>query len=234
VRLRLPAVTEWLWLLAALLVAGWLFISWKQSCTCRLYTAVSREDLPSLCRIWSARQALAELERHISQVQGVFTEDWAAAADARSLGPARPADAPNSAAPTVARRRTWVSDVFLASLLADAALTAYLIRSPIPLLANVSVALTLVQIAAAIGIFVQRHRGILRTGMQRLAIATLLFIGVTTYAQMMGDAFQDALAGRRRMLPVQPRRPSGMVRPIYSGGAALLALAGFVLSFKPE
>jgi hypothetical protein len=234
VRLRLPAVTEWLWLLAALLVAGWLFISWKQSCTCRLYTAVSREDLPSLCRIWSARQALAELERHISQVQGVFTEDWAAAADARSLGPARPADAPNSAAPTVARSRTWVSDVFLASLLADAALTAYLIRSPIPLLANVSVALTLVQIAAAIGIFVQRHRGILRTGMQRLAIATLLFIGVTTYAQMMGDAFQDALAGRRRMLPVQPRRPSGMVRPIYSGGAALLALAGFVLSFKPE
>ena len=134
VRLRLPAVTEWLWLLGALLVAGWLFISWKQSCTCRLYTAVSREDLPSLYRIWSARQALAELERHIAQVQGVFTEDWAAAADASSLGPARPADAArNGAAPTDARSRTWISDVFLASLLADAALTAYLIRSPIPL-----------------------------------------------------------------------------------------------------
>jgi hypothetical protein len=98
----------------------------------------------------------------------------------------------------------------------------------------VSVTLTVVQIATAIRIFVQRHRGILRTGMQRLAIAALLFIGGITYAQMIGDAVDAAFAGKRGPLAVRARARSGVVLPIYSAGAALLAAAGFVLSFKPE
>ena len=80
----------------------------------------------------------------------------------------------------------------------------------------------------------QKYRGILRTGMQRLAIVALLFIGGITYAQMIADAMNVALAGRRGPMAIRARPRSGIVRPIYSGGAALLAIAGFVLSFKPE
>ncbi len=236
VRVRVPALTGWGWLLLAALAAGWIYVSTARSCTCRLYTAVSREDLPSLYRMWTARKALAELERKIAQVQGVFTQDWAEAADLRALGPVDAASYPAAAdsRSAVGRRRTWVSDIFLASLFADAVVTMLEMRTPSAWLANVSVTLTVVQIATAIWIFVQRHRGILRTGMQRLAIVALLFIGGITYAQMIGDAVDAAFAGKRGPLAVRARARSGVVLPIYSGGAALLAVAGFVLSFKPE
>jgi len=236
VRVRVPALTDWLWLLLAVLTAGWIYISAAQSCTCRLYTAVSREDLPSLYRMWTAHKALAELEQRIAQIQGVFTQDWAEAADLRTLGPVDAASHPAAAGPkpAVARSRTWVTDIFLASLFADAVITMFEMRAPSSWLANVSMALTVVQIATAIWIFVQCHRGILRIGMQRLAIAALLFIGGITYAQMIGDAVDAAFAGKRGPVAVRARPRSGIVRPIYSGGAALLAIAGFVLSFKPE
>jgi hypothetical protein len=236
VRALLPALTGWLWLLPAALLGVWIYISAAQGCTCRLYTAVSREDLPSIYRMWTARKALAELEQRIAQVQGVFTQDWAEAADMRMLGPAELAShhATDVRPPAMARSRTWVSDIFLASLFADAVATMVLIRSPIPWLADVSVALTVVQIASAVGIFVQKYCGMLRTGMQRLAIVALLLIGGITYAQMIGDAVSAGFAGKRGPFAVRARPRSGIVRPIYSGGAALLAIAGFVLSFKPE
>jgi len=237
VRVWTPPLADWLWLVLAAFAAVWIYISAAQGCTCRLYTAVSREDLPSIYRMWTARKALAELEQRISQVQGVFTEDWAAAADMRVLGPAQTAPSFPTAPgqqPAAARSRTWVSDIFLASLFADAVVTVFQIRSPSAWLADVSVALTVMQIASAIWIFVQKHRGILRAGMQRLAIVALLFIGGTTYAQMVGDAVDAAFAGKLGPAVVRPRPRSGIVRPIYSGGVALLAIAGFVLSFKPE
>ncbi|MGA2579189.1 MAG: hypothetical protein ABSH24_24525 [Bryobacteraceae bacterium] len=235
-RLRLPAAAGWLWLLMAALAAGWIYISIAQSCTCRLYTAVSREDLPSIYRMWTARKALAELEQRIAQVQGVFTENWAEAVDRHTLGPARLASGQPAEGRTrgAARSRTWVSDIFLASLFADAVATMYLMRSQVSWLADVSVALTVVQVASAVGIFVQTYRGILRTAMQRLAIVALLFIGGITYAQMIADTMTAALAGRRGPMAMRARARSGIGRPIYSGGAALLAIAGFVLSFKPE
>jgi hypothetical protein len=237
-RYNLPALTDWLWLVLGVLAVAWIYISAEQSCTCRLYTAVSREDLPSIHRMWTARKALAELERQIAQVQGVFTEDWTEAVDVRAIGPsgmgavAGVAGAAQSTAD--GHNRTWVSDIFVASLLADAAVTYFEMRSPVSWMADVSVALTVVQIATAIGIFVQKHRGRLRTGMQRLAIVALLFIGGLTYAQMIGDAVDAARTGQRGPVALRARPRSGIVRPIYSGGAALLAIAGFVLSFKPE
>ena len=145
---RLPAAAGWLWLLLAALAAGWIYISAAQTCTCRLYTAVSREDLPSLYRMWTARKALAELEHRISQVQGVFTENWAEAVDLRVLGPAGHANQQAAAGrrPGGARSRTWISDIFLASLFADAVVAFVEIRSPASWLADLSLALTVVQI----------------------------------------------------------------------------------------
>lgn len=237
VRVLLPIVADWLWLLLAALAGVWLYISLAQSCICRLYTAVSREDLPSVYRIWTARRALPEIERRIAEAQGVFTENWADAVEMRALGPvdtAGPQTAAGRSRGAASRSRTWVTDIFIGSLFADAVATLYLMRAPISWLQNVSVALTVVQVAAAIGIFVQKYRGILRRGMQKLAIVALLFIGGTTYAQMIADTMTATLAGRGGALAVRARARSGIVQPIYSGGAALLAIAGFVLSFKPE
>jgi hypothetical protein len=235
-RALVPAMDGWLWLLLAALTGLWLYVSAAQSCICRLYTAVSREDLPSIYRMWTARKALPDLERRIAEVQGIFTENWTEALEMRALGPDDAANrqVPTGRQPAAARSRTWVSDIFLASLFADAVATMYLTRAPISWLQDVSVALTVVQVAAAIGIFVQKYRGILRSGMQRLAIVALLFIGGITYAQMIADSMTAALAGRGGPLAMRARARSGIVQPIYSGGAALLAIAGFVLSFKPE
>src|SRR5580693_8418278 len=41
---------------AIVIVFGWLAVSLATSCRCRLYTAVSHDDLPSLYRIWTARR----------------------------------------------------------------------------------------------------------------------------------------------------------------------------------
>lgn len=232
-RFGLPGVSNWIWLLPAVLAAAWIYVSAAHSCTCRLYTAVSREDLPSVYRTWTARRVLAELEQRIGQAQGVFTESWAAAADVRPLGPAEAAGSvPTSRRPAAARNRTLVSDVFVASLFADAAATLLEMSHPSPLISAVSVGSTVLQLATGVGILVQRYRGDLRAPMQRLAIGALLFVGGFTYALMASDSFEAALRRTGQPIVLHSRPLSNTLRPIYSGGVALLAIAGLVLSFK--
>jgi hypothetical protein len=237
VRVRAPGLTVWLvwlWLLLAAFAACWLYLSVAHSCTCRLYTAVSRDNLPSLYRTWTVRKVLAELEQRIAQVQGVSTESWADAADFRSPGPAgaaEPALPGGRAAP--APSRTLASDIFLVSLFADGVAVAMGLRSPNPFLSELSAGLTVVQLVTGIWIFVEHHKGALRTAMQRLAIAALIFIGVATYAQAFADAYEAARAGAQRVpVSIGPHPPYGAIRPVYSVGVVLLAIAGLVLSFK--
>jgi hypothetical protein len=59
-----------LWAAAAILVASWVYISAWCSCRCRIYTAVSSDELPSVYRTWTARRFLARLEPRIAEVQG--------------------------------------------------------------------------------------------------------------------------------------------------------------------
>jgi hypothetical protein len=232
-RLRAPALTSWLGLLAAGLAACWIYISAAHSCACRLYTAVSREDLPSLYRTWTARKVVAELERRIAQAQGVFTESWADAADLCSPGPLElPGRAATGRRPPAARSRTLASDLFLASLFADAIAAGFQIGSPRPLLTAISACLTALQLASAIWMFVQHYRDMLSTAMQRLAIVTLVFIGGVLYVQTFADSLQAALAGRRGPIAMRAFTYSETARPIYIGGVLVLGLTGLVLSFK--
>ena len=232
-RLRAPGLTIGLWLLAAGLAACWIYISAAYSCTCRLYTAVSREDLPSLYRTWTARKVVADLERRIGQAQGVFIESWADAVESCSPGPPdAPGDAAPGRRPAARRSRTLASDLFLASLFADAIATGFEIGSPSAFLTAVSAGLTALQLAGAIWIFVQHSRGILSTAMQRLAIATLVFIGGLLYVQAFADSVQAALAGRRGAVAVGAFARSETIRPVYIAGVLLLGLTGLVLSFK--
>jgi hypothetical protein len=238
-RRRSPGLTIGLWLLAAGLVACWIYICAAHSCACRLYTAVSREDLPSIYRMWTARKVLAELEPRIEQAQGVFTESWAEAADLSSPGPPRdhaapgpPGDAAMGRRPAAARSRTLASDLFLASLFADAIATGLGIGSRSLSLTAVSACLTLLQLAGGIWILVQHYRGILSTAMQRLAIVTLVFIGGVLYVQAFADSVEAALAGRRGPVALRTFARSETIRPIYIGGVLVLGLTGLVLSFK--
>ena len=230
---RMPGLTVGLWLLAAGLMACWIYVSAAHSCTCRLYTAVSREDLPSLYRTWTARKVVADLERRIAQAQGVFIESWADAAELCSPGPPDPpGHAATGRRPADRRSRTLASDLFLASLFADAIATSLEIGSPSAVLTALSAGLTALQLAGAIWMFVQHSRGILSTAMQRLAIVTLVFIGGLLYVQAFADSVQAALAGRRGPVAIHALARSETIRPIYIAGVLLLGLTGLVLSFK--
>ena len=230
-RVRALGLMNWVWLSLAVLTAVWIYVSAAHSCTCRLYTAVSREDLPSLYRTWTARQALAELERRIAQVQGTFTESWAEAADFRPLGPEVASGRAPGGRRVAARSRTLASDIFLASLAADAVVVMWNIPAK-PLLTGLSAGFTALQLVSAIWIFVQHYRGILRSAMQRLAMVALLFIGGAMYAQEFFDAFEAARKQTQRPVVVSSHALPARIRPVYSAGLTLLAIVGVVLSFK--
>ena len=231
-RVWAPGLAKWAWLVFPVLTVFWIYLCAVHSCTCRLYTAVSREELPSLYRTWTARKALAELEQSIAQVQGVFTESWAEAAESRPLGPVRPlGQAPALGRHVATRSRTVASDIFLASLVADAVAVMWNVPAK-PFLTGLSVGFTAVQVVSAVWIFVQHHRGSLRTAMQRLAIVALFFIGGVTYVQLFADSWEAARAGSQRSAVMSSEPLSGRIRPAYSAGLALLGIVGVVLSFK--
>jgi hypothetical protein len=231
----MPAATMPIGLALTVLVGMWVYISVWQSCTCRLYTAVSREDLPSVYRVWTARKLLAALEPQILKAQGSFTESWTEAAEFYTLGPGN--SIPPGAAPTgrtvLAHSRTLASDLFVAGLLADSIAVFWGLRGQNPVLTTLSAGFTLVQVGAAVWMLIQRHRGTLAKPMQMLAVIGLLFIGATMYAETIAISFTAALA-----------RTSGFgansytqttvtaIREVYSAGTLLLAVAGVMLSFR--
>lgn len=229
---RAPGPAIGLGLLGTGLAGCWIYISAAHSCACRLYTAVSREDLPSLYRTWSARKALVDLERRIAQAQGVLIENWADAAESCSPGPSRlPGDF--AAVRRPAAQRTLATDLLLASLFADALVTWFDLGSPSRLLTALSAATAILPLAGAIWILIQHYRGILVTAMQRLAIVTLVFVGGVTYVQQFANSIMAALAGGRAPAFAY----SKAIGPVYVAGLLMLGLTGLVLSFrsfKPE
>src|SRR5208283_1031251 len=57
------------------------------SCRCRIYTAVSSEELPSLYRTWTARRFLERVEPVLAQAQGAIEGSWVEAVDDKQIGP---------------------------------------------------------------------------------------------------------------------------------------------------
>jgi hypothetical protein len=178
------------WALGGLALAGtWLAISIASSCRCRLYTAVSKDDLPSLYRTWTARRFLRQVQPRIEQVQGVVDAGWAEA-ERTEAGPAVAAMAPVTPPPHPAgRAHTLLSDLFALSLVVGALVGLATVRSADTAWFQLRAALTLVQLAGAIAVLVQYARGTLSRTMQRVAIAALVLIGVTFYVQTFSFAF---------------------------------------------
>jgi hypothetical protein len=137
------------------------------------------------------------VEPRIVDVQGVLEGDWTEAVETRQVGPpAVPpglgARAPANAKRPIAARRTLVSDVFVASLFGDALLNFLTLSSLTRILQWVWYGVAFIEIAAAILIFVQYHRGVLRVGMQRLAVATLIVMGAAYYARAAMSGMESA------------------------------------------
>ena len=83
---RMPI--EWvLWSVGVGLAIAWTYVSAVRSCRCRIYTAVSSEELPSLYRTWTARRFLAAVEPAVAQAQGAIEGNWAEAVEDRQIGP---------------------------------------------------------------------------------------------------------------------------------------------------
>jgi hypothetical protein len=205
------SVSPWLWLIAAILVAAWAYISAKRSCVCRLYTAVSADPLPSVYRRWTAKKFLALVEPRIRQAQAALEGGWEEAVADRRVGPevARlPVRAPLSlfgAAPLVeaprpeGRQRSWACFVFLAALLGEVALDAATLTRAIPAAVWIMMGLLAAQTAAAVSLFFQRYRGTLRPGMEKLALAKLVWMLALLYINMISAGVRGAVRGQTAM-----------------------------------
>jgi hypothetical protein len=223
------------WSVAAILAGAWLVFSFFFSCTCRLYTAVSNDLLPSLYRTWTARRFLDEVKPWIDEVQGSLEANWAEAVESHAAGPpaAAPSGAPTAAAPAL-RSHTAACLVLVISLLAEATLEFLTLHSASAAVAWILAGLSLVQIVSAILVMVERQRRILSAAMQRVAVAVMVVQGLSYYIVVTSTAFVNpgrfvgASAFSRLVLP-----QFILLREILAAVYLVLAVIGLVIIFQP-
>jgi len=230
--------------LILILLLVWAYVSSMQSCRCRIYTAVSADELPSVYRLWTARKFLAEVQPLIAQAQGALEGEWAAAAEERTVGPppaeyalaGTPAGTVAAVAPgrTAPPRRSLTSDLFLVSLLLDAVVK----MSSLPAALNswLPFLMPLGTLAAAVAVIVAHQRGRLRVGMNRVAVASLLTFGILYYVQTMRAGItagvNAAKTGKQAL--VVPFTRSKEAQQVGAGFDAILVIVGLVVSLRQE
>lgn len=209
-----------------LFLLSWIYVSAAQSCSCRIQTAVSREPLPSIYRKWTAREFLDQLEPHVQKAQGPLPEGWALLLDnAPPAAPAAPAQPlPGAPPPSRLRRHTIAADVFIATLI-EGAVYNWTRGVQWGLFA-----LALMQVACACVIFLEYRRGILRMGMQRLAIVTLIAMGVSFYIRQVMAGVTAGGAANTAFVPLPSYQ---LLRRIDAVVYLALALAGVALLLLP-
>ena len=218
----LPEYRPYLWTLLVLLAAAWVFISAFSSCRCRIYTAVSSDELPSVYRSWTARKFLAAVESKVAEVQGVLEGDWADAAESRDIGPAPVAEPPvtgQTTAPAEGRApsRTTVSYLFVSVLFASG-LFSLLTLDTGQSMRWAMFAFMFAKVGLAVAIFVQHYKGRIAGGMQTLAIATLLAMGALYYVEQLAAGFAAAAAA-----PINKKNTMPQFVPVMVSGNRLAA-----------
>lgn len=219
------------------LIAAWLVFSAAYGCTCRLYTAVSNEELPSLYRTWTARKFLAEVKPRIDEAQGAVEGNWIEAVESRQAGPVPMA--PAGATPAVPAagaaesHATAVSDAFIASLLIGAIVDFLTLHSVTNAIRWIEAGLGLLQVALAALVLVQCYRRVLGAAMQRLAIAALVLMGCGYYAATTITALSTNDQPVRFTSNAMLMLPQFiLLREIYSGLSILLGLIGAVIILR--
>lgn len=225
------------WTVAAVLVVAWIYISSACSCRCQIYTAVSRDELPSVYRTWTARLFLAQVEERIIEVQGKLDEslplpETGTAGPPLGALPDLHAEA-GVAAPRQAPARTLFSDILLTVLFADA-LTNYLtLHSTTRIFQWLMYGFNFIEVAAATAVLVQYHRKVIRVGMQRLGVVTLSAIGILYYLRPLLAGIMAGVQStpQKQVFSVDPNAfMSNLVfREIDIGVTLALAVAGLVI-----
>lgn len=222
-----PARVGIVWGIGTLAMAAtWLAISIASSCRCRLYTAVSKDDLPSLYRTWTARKFLRQVKPWIDQVQGVADPSWVEA-ERSNAGPAVAALAPVEPRPGAARSHTLASDLFVLSLFVGSLVDLATVHSETMVIRRMRSALAVVQLVGAIAVLIQYYRGGVRRAMQRVAIAALALIGVRFYVQSFAFAFANtarAFAGNGNTIAMPS--PVVLIHQVADGLGLLLGFIG--------
>jgi hypothetical protein len=215
----------------AMLVA-WSVISVTAGCRCRLYTAVSRDDLPSLFRTWTARRFLRQVQPRIEQVQGAIDPGWIQAERGKA-GPAvaamAPAQAPRNA---TAAGSTPASGLFLLILVVSAIVGLATANSPEVFWNRVNTGLNLLQLAGAVVVLVQHSRGILGRAIQRVAIASMLLTGVMFYVQTFSFAFINGVRMGAGLGQASAVRPFVVAHQVTYGLDLLLGLIGAIITLR--
>ena len=248
---RMPI--EWvLWSVGVGLAIAWTYVSAVRSCRCRIYTAVSSEELPSLYRTWTARRFLAAVEPAVAQAQGAIEGNWAEAVEDRQIGPppegriglTMPGGAAvlDPAPPAAQTARTLASYLFVAMLCLGGAADLLTLHARANTGNWILMGFLLPQIAAAGAVMVQNYKGRLRPAMRNLAIVFLASVGVWYYAVQIAAgaaiSLQNAEAHNRKTTEVQVQ-PMDLIgypvsRGIAGGISLLLGLAGVVLLLGGE
>lgn len=206
------------------MLAAWLAISMMYGCRCRLYTAVSRDDLPCY-RTWTARRFLRQVQPRIEQLQGAVQAGWAEA-ERTNAGPAVAAMAPVDPRPkVVAPGRTLASDLFALVLIVSSAVGLATMHSQNAVWHSVNTGLTLLQLVGAVVVLMQYYRGGLQKAMQRIAVASLILTGVTFYVQTFSFAFINAARISADYTAMAAIRPIVVVHQVTY---ALEFLLGFI------
>jgi hypothetical protein len=235
---RNSTVSFLLVLLAFILVISWLYVSAKSSCICRIYTAVSRDELPSVYRTWVASRFLRAVEPQITAAQGELESGWTDAVANQDVGP-REALPPESAEAEVGRgpassAATGIhaaSYYFLmATLFIDALWHGLALYYPVRWAAAFSNLLALVVIGGAILVLVEYHRRRVRPAQQKLAIAALTAMGLLYYVRMtVVGAFAGARATIEKKSISLDYSGGPIAGEIEMGIALLLGLAGLAI-----
>src|ERR1017187_2430872 len=215
------------------MAATWLAISIASSCRCRIYTAVSKDDLPSLYRTWTARKFLRQVKPSIDRVQGVVDAGWAEAERSNAgplAAPLAPVGPPRRVA---AHTHTLASDLFVLSLFVGSLVGIGTVRSHDMSWFRVNTGLSLVQLAGAIAVLVQYYRGGVGRAMQKVAIAALVLVGVMFYAQTFAYSFANAakaFAPNGTAIPMP--MPFVMLHQVTGGVELLLAFIGAAIILR--
>ena len=205
-----------------------LIASLAWSCRCRIQTAVSRQELPSLYRMGRARKALAILEQRIGEVQGTLVENWMeslpgffASSSAASPEPAPLATSEKAVSP---RPRATAAELALyASLLAGG---GWLFHWPMGTLWTVTLAL---ETLLGVGVLIDGRLHRRAKSASVVAGLAMVLAGLVAYTDNVVGAFRQAAANPGRLnMTVMPKYmgQTPFLREIYAGGCLVLFAAG--------
>jgi hypothetical protein len=224
-----------MWAAGVALILVWVYISFAHSCRCRILTAVSRDELPSVYRTWTARRFLAQVEPRIAEVQGRLEGNGFEAVEAITAAPpGAPAEAPPAPLLPASRSRYFWSILFVLMLFVISVATFRTLHSPVTVVTWLSIGLLFVEMAAIVGIFMQHLRGASLAGMRWLAIAAVVKTGIGYYAGVMIMSFANANTPGISRDAVMVLPPYMLLRQLDAWADIVLGLVGLVLLVRSK